>query len=416
MKYIKIPTVLIVIIIVIVLSGCFFGTPIEKTVTPTIRAIGIPGMDIINSITLKVTDSADTVIIEETFTSIPEEINVSVPEGNDLTFKLTINMGSASAIASYSGSAMATITEENTIIDITMGIERTRILIPDANNNRIVQIDDMTGAGWSTRSWTDLGYTNGAYEFEPRDIDIDQNGNIYIANNSGDSPSSGIIKINSIDLISVIPLPASYHYLNQPVSAIAIDQKNERIYGITGNAVYYWNLYGLPNASNLFFSPGSGESISGIAIDQDGNVYLGGDEGNGGPWVSKFSSAGTQLNTYSAGGPSFTVRDLTILNGELFVTLNNPLGSQIEKYDVENISNGSIASFGTHNTGGAESEFYGAYNFLATQNNRLTVIDYFFDGGSLYYARLVSFNDIDGSEWTTFGSYGSAEDQFTFFN
>ena len=70
---------IILLITVTVLSGCFFGTPVVKTVTPTIRAIGVPDGTDVGSVSLTVTDADGIVIADETYTTLPSEIKLSIP-------------------------------------------------------------------------------------------------------------------------------------------------------------------------------------------------------------------------------------------------------------------------------------------------------------------------------------------------
>jgi len=195
-----------------IFSSCFMGELNSTMVTPEIRAIGLPDASIVDSVTLKVTGS-DMDPVEVTYSIVPSVINLAIPEGNDRTFELTVNTGSAykGTIATFFGTATADISTNGAVVTLNMGIGSTKIVIPDKNNNRIVQINDMTGVGWSTRTWSDFKYPYD-YNFEPSDIDIDKNGNIYIANNAGDGSYSGILKIPSIEFTTLTPLVPSYTY------------------------------------------------------------------------------------------------------------------------------------------------------------------------------------------------------------
>ncbi|MCF6335009.1 MAG: hypothetical protein L3J12_04650 [Spirochaetales bacterium] len=401
--------VLLPVIITMVLSGCFFGAPLTKTVTPSIRAIGIPDVSAVDSITLTATD-ADGVIIGETtlssLTTVPGQISLALPPGNDITFELTVNMGGTAVINTYKGTTTSDITTGKITINISMGIENTKIVVPDAYNNRIVQIDDMSDSGWATATGTDLGFVTNS-NFFPYDVDIDQYGQIYIANNNTNE-YAGIIRISSIiDTNPVLIL--SNTAAPTSIKSVAIDKKNNRIYGVAANYNVYWTDYtGSTTLGNLFFTPASG-AITGIAVDDAGNVYLSGSIGavSSSAWVGKYSSSKILLASYT-GSVGEEAYDITILNGEIYATKSG--GSvPIEKFDLDlNL----LDSYGTTGTGGGTGVFYQPYNFVAIMNKKVTVIDVIDSGG---YAQLASFDDINGANWDVYGSYGNVVDGVGFF-
>jgi len=66
-----------------------------------------------------------------------------------------------------------------------------RIYVTDAANNRIVRIDDMTGAGWI--SFGTSG--SGTYQFDsPHGIFVDPSGKIYIT----DGGNRRVVRINDM--------------------------------------------------------------------------------------------------------------------------------------------------------------------------------------------------------------------------
>jgi hypothetical protein len=410
----NITAVLIISAGLIILSGCFFGTPVAKTVTPIIRIIGAPVVEDVESITLTVSgpDIEDIVLTDITPT---EDVIVNVPLGNDIIFELLINTFPASAITSYTGTSSPidlNVDSTNVTVNIVMSIERTRIVVPDAENNRIVQIDDMTGAGWSILTYSDLGLLN-YYDFIPYDIDTDEFGNIYIANNSSTGYAGGIYKVNSVQFSSGGEVSPTYFNAPDgyaPISAVAIDQKNSRVYGMVSSEVFYWGYDGLPIDGVLFFSP-SAESIEGLAVDIDGNVYVSGQISSIGvfSWIGKYSSTGIELATYT-GIVSETITDITILNNELYATKTGGV-AKIERFDLElNL----LDSYGSSGSEGVEGEFVGPHNFVAVMNKKLTIID-----GTDYAAQLVSIDDINGTNWATYGSWDNTGDGtgvFKFFS
>ncbi len=194
------------IIVLSVLSGCLFFTSSGEMITPELRVLGLPQSSAVSSINLRITGEGMTPV-EVEYSSLPSVINIAVPEGNDRSFELSVSLydtyiASSSDIAvSYRGVSTVDINSDSAVVTLNMGILDTKIVIPDAYNYRVVQIVDMTGTGWSTVKWSDLGFTND-YEFFPYDVDTDQNGTVYIANGRNDGVHGGIYTIDSFDFTS----------------------------------------------------------------------------------------------------------------------------------------------------------------------------------------------------------------------
>ncbi|MCD6396832.1 MAG: hypothetical protein J7L71_04790, partial [Spirochaetaceae bacterium] len=192
MKYSKFLLATAVILIIASLYGCSLTTTSTKMVTPEIRAIGLPDLSVVDSVTLKVS-GPDMEPVEVSYQVVPSVINLAIPEGNDRTFELSVELTNSPAITinSFIGTATADINTDGTVVTLNMGIGSTKIIVPDTYNNRLVQIDDMSGTGWVTAKGSDLGFSND-YDFIPNDIVLDQNGNIYIANNADNGVTDGI--------------------------------------------------------------------------------------------------------------------------------------------------------------------------------------------------------------------------------
>ncbi|MCK5153404.1 MAG: hypothetical protein KAQ93_03525, partial [Spirochaetales bacterium] len=193
---------IILFTVVTVLTGCFFGTAVEKTVTPTIRAItDLFAVTDIGSATLVVSGSEmETQTITLSATEMSTDFIVTIPEGV-ITFDLTVEMGVlyTGAVASYFGTTTETISTDNTNVIITLGVERTKIVVPDYLNSKITQFDDISGSNalsLSSAAIVSLLFTAGytLSTFSPHNIDFDNEGRIYIANYAG-STESGFIRI-----------------------------------------------------------------------------------------------------------------------------------------------------------------------------------------------------------------------------
>ncbi len=406
-------TTLFTIILLVILSftGCFLNSTSGNMVTPVIRAVGMPEADIIDSITLKIT-GPDMDDIEVRYSELPDLINIAVPKGNSRSFELTVSLVNSytGPVVSYRGIDTIDITSEGSVVTLNMGIGSTKIVVPDAYNYRIVQIDNMSGTNWSTLRFSDMGFTFN-YDFFPYDVDINWNGDILVANGRDDGTHGGIYTIEGIDFTSSTLVPPTYYAAldgNASVTAVAVDRKNKRVYGIAWGGVYYWDTPGDSTQLNT-----SGNPI-GMAVDSEGNVYICGYVSTTGsfPWIVKYSYALSELETY-IGGTAGSLNDITIQNGYLYA-LNNSGVAKIEVFDPDDLTAGPMDSYGTSGSTGTKGEFVGPHIFAAVLNKKLTIVD-----GTDYSAQLVSFDDILGTNWETYGSWdnsGNGTGVFKFFS
>jgi len=116
------------------------------------------------------------------------------------------------------------------------------------------------------------------------------------------------------------------------------------------------------------------------------------------------------------GGTNTPATDVTILDGVLYASIyfeTSTPTARIDAFDPNNISVGPIDTFGSYSSEPIIDQFFGPHNFLATMNNKLTVMD--FDSFNGMGSRLVSFNDIQGTGWRPFGSSGSSVNMFMFY-
>ena len=106
---------------------------------------------------------------------ITEEIDdgsltLEVPSGNDRLFVLT----ASTSTLYYIGQTTADLVPGETVeITIPMKLLSTKLLIPDILNNRIVQIDDISGDGWSESALNNLNNEQAV------SMDFDDDGYIY---------------------------------------------------------------------------------------------------------------------------------------------------------------------------------------------------------------------------------------------
>ena len=225
------------------------------------------------SVALVVT-GPDMMPIQLAFPPAAPPIDLDVPAGPARTFTLFLTTPSATLMASETVDLRA---GEDREILFTPKLGGTEILIPDAQNNRIVQISNMAGAGWIEKGWIDIG-APGGYDFEPWDIDFDDQGRIYIANYGGDGPVGGIIRVDDIDHVS----PTGYINVeaNGGMNTIAVDRANGYIYYTPGYGTLYRKNINSPTIetdtpeSFVLNDDMPNFGTTGIAVDGQGFVYI----------------------------------------------------------------------------------------------------------------------------------------------
>ncbi len=197
---------------------------------------------------------------------------------------------------------------------------------------------------------------------------------------------------------------------NASVTAVAVDRTSGRVYGIAGGGVYYWDAPGDGTEILLSGSP----APQGLAVDDDGNLYVGGSIGTGAPspWIVKYSYALQQLDSYT-GSVVGSINDVVTFGGELYASMAGT-GAQIEMFAADDLAGGPLSSFGSSGAPGTKGEFIGPHNFVAVMNKKIYLVD-----GTDFSAQMVSFDDITGTNWETYGSWdnnGDGTGVFKFFS
>jgi len=158
-----------------------------------------------------------------------------VPSGKSILFSAETNLTSVSFKGEKEQDLLNKTEAE---IPIQFNLYETKLVIPDAENNRIVQMDDMTGA--------------------------DSQGRIYIANYYNNSEDRGLIRIDDINDTT------SDTIISSRTKALAIDRANGWIYYTDGNQISRCDYDG-NNQKQYSMSFGD---IRGMAVDNQGMVYI----------------------------------------------------------------------------------------------------------------------------------------------
>jgi len=385
------------ILTIIALVGCGGD---EGSATVILTLSGVPSS--CTKITLTVTGvEMDT--ISGSYTPDTLSVTVDVPAGPLRVLTVLAECPSVYFRASTSRSLDA---GETVSIDLTLELYETKLIIPDAENNRVVQIDDMSGAGWKELNWddltsssTELGFTFD-YEFAPYDIDFDSQGRIYIANyaQSGDT-SEGVLRVDDIN-------DTEYdNIISQGISSIAIDRANGWLYYTSsGPELTRSNLEGVSDTD--YSSVVSPSDVSGLAVDETGMVYatlL--YEGNS---VIKFDPENTS-DTIGDGVSGYP-EDIIVKTPYAYVVDSST--PALRTYAVDDLTEGT--PYGSQDDGedpDDPGEFFGPRRFVAPVNKKLYIIDHDF-----FERKLVALEDSTGVGWETYGTAGTGVGQFKFYS
>ncbi len=353
--------------------------------------------------------------------SVPLEtgiITLEVPSGDARVF--TVTAQSTGMIVTYEGSTTNNLTAgESITVGITMQIVQTKIVIPDYNNSRVVQIDDMTGAGWASLESgvleSNLGFDG--FNLYPYDATIDNAGRIYICNYTDATYGGGIIRIDNISGDNAVILPSGG--VNRPL-AVHFDRAGDYIYYSDENNILY---------RIAMVDPGTPEQLSldeifmarayGISTDSDGILYLAifGEE-NGlvkldfdDPPASIEDTDKYKLyNTYD--NDLFRVWDVLVKDDYIYIADYDYSGAsnQVVRLDPDFVSSVSLPS-----SPDGSDNFNGPHRFVATLNRKIYVVDED-ENSSSETERVAAFDDISGGNWESFDPSMTGESAFSFYS
>jgi hypothetical protein len=344
--------------------------------------------------------------IERTFKDTGN-LSIEVPAGNSREFEMQVNINPADpgAALSYYGSATVDlIAGASVTIPLTMELYETKLLIPDPYLNwRLVQIDDMIGSNWTTILAANL--TN-ITTFRPYDVDFDAQGRIYIANNN--SIDDKIVRIDDMSTANEVLITDDS--MADGIVAFTVDRKSDYLYYITDNDIYRQNINSF--LDNILVSIAVEipiRTLRGIAVDADGFLYLAND-GVGDKSVYKVDPnalpGSRVVGSYSAGllGP----HDVMVKAPYLYVADPDPAGANdkivqltLDLSPVDTLSES------------VQHPMYGPRHFVAILNKRIYFMDELPTGSDA--DKLVAMDDIDGTNWETYGSFGSGVGEFVFY-
>ena len=348
-------------------------------------------------------DGMDT--ISEELEADDEDIALEVPAGEGREFALEIE----GPTGSFSGSVSEDLTPgEEVDITIPISILETKIYIPDAQNNRLIQVDNISGDNWIELTASGIA---GITSFRPYDVGFDSKGRIYVANYTSADGENGIIRLDNISgSNSKILVPDSNGYEK---AALAIDRRNEIVYFLNETS---FNTYRLEkcdyNGNNHYiydsspdFNTFSADGI-GIDVDSEGMLYIA-----FGTYVYKIDPSGVGILEESSSIWE-NVWDVVKNGGYTYIA---ELGGDGPPAIFQLGANLSVVDSLTEDPENPSDTLYGPHRFLATLNNKITIIDED-EFSTLETERIVSFSNISGSDWESFDPSQVGETQFDFYS
>ncbi|MGD0724595.1 MAG: hypothetical protein ABSB63_03445 [Spirochaetia bacterium] len=385
----KLAAVVLLGALCIVFTGCFYmpglrggsakaGISVNRSLLPAnvssvALIVGGPGMETITAQYPVGTTTA----------------TLTVPSGAARTFTILANTPSVT----FGDNVTADLAPNETkVVDLTPTLTASQIIVPDYLNNQIVQVSDMKGTGWTTL----IDDVNGLY---PYDVDFDAQGRIYIAD-----PNRGILWTEDITG-PFSPLTGVYSPYN--IYSIAMDRVRGLLYYVYSSEGCQLRRIQVTSGLDELVDLGSQgvylNNVQGIAVDSDGFVYI----ANNSPGeVLKINPNPdplypTLMQSYSS---TLSYPYDVLVNGN-YIYVSDPGDIKIVRLTKDLTL---VDSF----SGPASDPLGGPERFVAILNKPITVIDEGGSGGD----RIVSFNDMTGAGWRTYGSTGSGEGQFEFYN
>lgn len=342
-------------------------------------------------ITVNVTAS-DISTISKEFIPPFGTITIEVPSGVQRTIEVLADTPSAT----IRGVTIVDLEPGLNTVDISMHLYRTKIIVPDYYNYRLVQMDDMSGNGFIYINASSINYLG---TLAPYDVDFDDIGRIYIANYW--SGYEEIIRIDDMTSSACSVIGSA----DFEITTVAIDRNRNFIYFADWQTLYRCNLDG----SNLKkdFSTDSMTYFEAITVDDDGNLFIScyypsdysivkfnPNEGNG------------QIIAHSS---MITVKywDVIYKNGQCIAAFDDEIGlnDTLVIFNPSDLTITNQRGTGTNSSSPSPGQFWGPRRFVAILNDRFYLIDEGFPGDN-----VVSFSDFVFSNWQRYAN------GFTFFS
>ncbi|HEB11216.1 MAG TPA: hypothetical protein ENI06_08400 [Spirochaetales bacterium] len=410
-SFIRLAVGVLLLLLVITFTGCiFFAGSDTGIAVPNLTVKGAPSD--ITALSLRVTGPGMSPV-ESYYSSVPSSIEIEVPAGVDRQFELIAHVGpsSLSAAVSFKGTATVDLAAgETTEIVLTMGLNETKLVIPDYRNNRLIQIDNISGAGWTALIGTDIGWT--LSDFEPYDVDFDSQGRIYIANNFASTGFRRVIRVDDISGSNFF----AFSDKASSIVALTVDRQNDYLYYSSSNQLWRVNLDGTADVSRIInVGVDQIQTIRGMAVGEDGMLYIAGNNNLGLNRIFLYDPFAQNVTTIYPTNIN-TAWDVLVKTPYIFITNRNGAGGyKIIQLDTDL---GFIAAYGNQSPAADDipGNYYGPKRFLAILNKKISILDEAsINDVGFQGDRLVSIGDIAGTAWETYGQTGTGTGRFEFY-
>jgi len=275
------------------------------------------------------------------------------------------------------------------------------VYVADTGNNRIVRMDDMTGANWTTLGKTGTG-TN---QFQsPYDIFVDAAGKIYVTDNT----NCRVVRIDNMSGKNWTTFGACGSgslQFNNPTGLFVdsagniyvTDTGNNRIVRVNDIAGDGWVAYGAAGSGTGQFA-----SPVGVAVDSAGKIYI--SDTNNARIVRMDDMSGTNWTTFTGAIPGIDQLGSPVAisldgAGRIYV-LDWYFAHVIRTDDMSGTNFITLGAFG-----GGVGQFINPYGLYVDSYGTIYVAD-------SHDNRIAQFDDMYADAWTAYGTCCLGTGQF----
>jgi hypothetical protein len=352
-----------------------------------------------------------------------------VPSGKARTVTLSLT----GSTVKLSGSATVDLLPGQTkTITLKPTVTSSKIIIPDKQNSRIVQIDLMDGTGWKEIGAPSLDPTTGPADFFPFPSDFDAGGRVYFANDSSTGNFlKGILRIPDIDH------PADFEeVLSSAAYSLAgfvIDRQSNTLYFVREDGPGLWRLQLdggsvpslVPDSDTEWNSAAYPNFVANpMAIDARGRIYIA-DVGNDHKILARIDLSrpvGSRILVFDptaySGAVDFSlqgrIQDIIVIGETLYVLYpysGLSGGKAVVSFDTDLNPLSTFGDVVSIPSGVGDFAFPFFFPRLVGEGKTVYVMD---DPSSGGYDRIISFDSMTGLNWKSYGSSGSGQGQFLF--
>lgn len=403
----------LVVAAILALAGCYYTPPAGNVARASLVPKYVPAGLV--SIAVVVTGPGMAPIIQQINLS-SSEVTLEIPSGANRTISLLLNTVSATLI----GEATVDL-QPGEARDLLLDpvLADTQIVLPDYLNNRIVQYADIQGTGVLTLVGSGIaGIGLLDARFRPYDVDFDRQGRMYIGNSVGGSGMGDNCVIRVNDVTGAGGLKFTEPEYDYGIVAVTVDRVRDLVYYAASatltppRKIYRANLDGSGAVSrDVTVGVEAVQTIQGMAVDEAGQILIAGKNAGGVNRVFRYDPVGqTVLAVYGANLNE--PWDVLVKSPYLYVA--NRLGAAGFKVLRLNSDFSSPVGYGldasTANTN--PGYFYGPSRFVAILSRKITLID---DRDLDNLDKVVSMEDIAGTDWATLPASGDGQSLFRFY-